>query len=101
VLPLLLARPEPERATHLARQVYLQSGLGVCVVRSALGAGLAVDHVIPLCPLGLQRLVESFARGANHQQPEIRQAANLRVDAARRPQIAVLEVLRDEASVAF
>ncbi len=48
VLPLLTARAEPERATHLARQIFLQHGLEVCTWSGRrLTPAFAVDHVIP------------------------------------------------------
>jgi len=48
VLPLLLARPEPERATQLARQIFLTRGPTVCTWSDRkLTADFAVDHVIP------------------------------------------------------
>lgn len=54
VLPLLLARPEPERATAQARAVYLAAGLKRCVwsERVLSGNRLAVDHVIPFALWG-------------------------------------------------
>lgn len=54
VLPLLLARPEPERATAQARAVYLKAGLTHCVWSGRpLGKDrLAVDHVIPFALWG-------------------------------------------------
>jgi hypothetical protein len=48
VLPLLIARPEPERATRLARQIFLARGPTVCTWSDRkLTADFAVDHVIP------------------------------------------------------
>lgn len=48
VLPLLTARPQPERATQLARQIFLRRGLEVCTWSGRrLAADFAVDHVIP------------------------------------------------------
>jgi len=103
VLPLLLARPEPERATHLARQVYLQSGLGVCVWSDRrLGAGLAVDHVIPFALWGCNDLwnLLPVAPTINNQKSDKLPTSELM--RSRRPQIVQCwEVLRDEASVAF
>ena len=54
VLPLLMARPEPEGATAQARAVYLDAGLKHCVWSGrALGKDrLAVDHVIPFALWG-------------------------------------------------
>ena len=48
VLPLLLARPEPERATRLARDVFLKHGVDRCAWSDRrLDGAFAVDHVIP------------------------------------------------------
>ena len=48
VLPLLSARPQPERATQLARQIFLRRGLEVCTWSGRrLSSDFAVDHVIP------------------------------------------------------
>ena len=54
VLPLLLARPTPERATAMARQIYLDAGVKRCVwsMRSLDGRHFAVDHVIPFALWG-------------------------------------------------
>ncbi len=48
VLPLLLAKPIPERATDLARQIYLAGGVDRCVwTGRPLGRRFHVDHIIP------------------------------------------------------
>ena len=49
VLPLLLAKPEPIRATGLARTVFVSAGVNRCVWsgRDVTNRSLAVDHVIP------------------------------------------------------
>ena len=48
VLPLLLARPEPERATWLAREAFLKNGVDRCAWSDRkLTDAFAVDHVIP------------------------------------------------------
>lgn len=54
VLPLLLARPEPERATAQARAAYVGSGLRQCVWsgRPLSVRSFAVDHVIPFALWG-------------------------------------------------
>ena len=47
VLPLLLTRPEPQRATALARQAFQQAGLNRCTWSGkALRREFAVDHAI-------------------------------------------------------
>ena len=54
ILPLLLARPTHERATAMARQIYLDAGVKRCVwsMRSLDGRHFAVDHVIPFALWG-------------------------------------------------
>ena len=53
VLPLLLARAEPERGTHLARQVFITEGVDRCVWSDReLADGFTVDHVIPFALWG-------------------------------------------------
>ena len=49
VLTLLLARPDPERSTALAREEYLRAGVQRCVwsMRSITPQRFAVDHIIP------------------------------------------------------
>lgn len=48
VLPLLLARPEPQRATALARKVYQAAGVTQCTWSGKpLREYFAVDHVMP------------------------------------------------------
>ena len=48
VLPLLMARPEPKRATALARQAYQVAGVRQCTwTGKLLHADFAVDHVMP------------------------------------------------------
>jgi len=103
VLPLLLARPEPERATQLARQVYKQRGLEVCVWSDQrLGANFAVDHVIPFTLWGcndLWNLLPAAPAVNNHKSDKLPSASLMR---ARRSQIVrCWEVLRDEAPMAF
>lgn len=103
VLPLLLARAEPERATHLARQVYKQRGLEVCVWSDRrLDANFAVDHVIPFALWGcndLWNLLPSAPAVNNQKSDRLPSAALLR---ERQPNIIrCWEVLRDEAPIAF
>lgn len=48
VLPLLLARPEPERAVGIARQVFAEASIDRCTWSDRrLQGQFAVDHVIP------------------------------------------------------
>jgi hypothetical protein len=49
VLPLLLARPAPERTTALARQIFLAGDVDRCVwsMQPVTRRQLAIDHVIP------------------------------------------------------
>jgi SAM-dependent methyltransferase len=48
VIQLLLARPEPERAAQLARQIFVHHGVDRCTWSNRkLTDGFAVDHVIP------------------------------------------------------
>ena len=48
VLSLLLARPQPQRATALARQAYQAAGVSQCTWSGKpLRADFAVDHVMP------------------------------------------------------
>jgi len=48
VLPLLLAKPEPARATYVAREIFLRHQVGRCTWSDRrLGDDFAVDHVIP------------------------------------------------------
>jgi SAM-dependent methyltransferase len=49
MLPLLLARPSPERMTGLARSVFMKTALGTCTWsnRSLSVTTFDVDHVIP------------------------------------------------------
>jgi SAM-dependent methyltransferase len=54
VLPLLLARPDPQRATALARQIFVAAGVERCVWtgRDLRRSAFAVDHVIPFALWG-------------------------------------------------
>ena len=54
VLPLLLAKPEPKRATELARAAYVEAGVSSCVWtgRSLNQRRFDVDHVIPFALWG-------------------------------------------------
>lgn len=53
VLPLLLARPEPQRATAMARQAFLAAGVDQCTwTGKSLRQDFAVDHVLPFALWG-------------------------------------------------
>jgi SAM-dependent methyltransferase len=53
VLPLLLARAQPQRATALARQAYQTAGVTLCTwSNKRLRQDFAVDHVIPFALWG-------------------------------------------------
>ena len=54
VLPLLLAKPAPERTTMVARQIFMVSGVDRCTWsgRSLTTRRFAVDHVIPFAIWG-------------------------------------------------
>ena len=76
VLPLLLARPEPERATAQARAVFLASGAGHCVWsgRELSHRSLAVDHLIPFALWGnndLWNLVPAHAAINGHKSDKL------------------------------
>jgi hypothetical protein len=57
VLPLLLARAEPERAGYLARQIFRKNGVERCTWSDRrLAEDFAVDHVIPFSLWGCNDL---------------------------------------------
>jgi hypothetical protein len=103
VLPLLLARAEPQRATGLARQVFLRHGIQHCTWSGRkLTAEFAVDHVIPFSLWGsndLWNLLPVDARINAHKSDRL-PAAGLLQDC--RPRIVHgWQLLRDEAPQAF
>lgn len=76
ILPLLLASPEPDRATAQARSVYLASGVGSCAWsgRSLNQRTLAVDHVIPFSLWGnndLWNLVPAHSAVNSHKSDKL------------------------------
>jgi SAM-dependent methyltransferase len=57
VLPLLLARPEAERATVLAREVFLKEGVNRCTWSGRpIGGDMCIDHAIPFALWGSNSL---------------------------------------------
>jgi SAM-dependent methyltransferase len=103
VLPLLLARPEPERATRLARDAFLKHGVDRCAWSDRrLNDAFAVDHVIPYSLWGNNDLWNLLPVHpvVNGQKSDRLPAADLvRV---RQPQIVGgWQVLRDAVPVAF
>lgn len=103
VLPLLLARAEPQRATGLARQVFLRHGVERCTWSGRkLTADFAVDHVIPFSLWGsndLWNLLPVDAR-INAQKSDRLPAAQLLQDCHSRV-VHGWQLLRDEAPQAF
>ena len=104
VLPLLLARPEPERATAQARAVYLEAGLKHCVWsgRALSKDRLAVDHVIPFALWGnndLWNLLPTHS-AVNGQKSDKLPTAGLLVE-RRQPIVESWTLLRDAMPEAF
>jgi SAM-dependent methyltransferase/5-methylcytosine-specific restriction endonuclease McrA len=104
VLPLLLARPEPERATAQARAVYLEAGLKHCVWSGRVLSRdrLAIDHVIPFALWGnndLWNLLPTHA-AINGQKSDKLPAAELLVE-RRQPIVESWTLLRDAMPEAF
>ncbi|MBH9553954.1 methyltransferase domain-containing protein [Inhella gelatinilytica] len=104
VLPLLLAKPEPERATAQARAVFLAAGPAHCVWsgRQLCERSLAVDHLIPFALWGnndLWNLVPAHA-AINCQKSDKLPAGALLVE--RRDHIVdSWSLLRDAMPEAF
>jgi SAM-dependent methyltransferase len=104
VLPLLLVRPEPERATAQARAVYLAAGAGQCVWsgRDLSPRSLAVDHVIPFALWGnndLWNLVPAHTAINGHKSDKL-PAGNLLID-RRGPLLESWSMLREAMPEAF
>ena len=88
MLPLLLARPAPERATALARQIYQDSAIDHCVWSGkALARGFDADHIIPFALWGNNALwnLVPVAPAVNRAKSDRLPAADLL--ASRRPEI--------------
>lgn len=104
VLPLLLARPEPERVTAQARGIYLEAGLNHCVWsgRALTMRHFAVDHVIPFALWGnndLWNLVPTHP-AINGQKSDKLPAASLLLE-RREPIVDSWSLLRDAMPEAF
>lgn len=103
VLPLLLARPAPERTTALAREIYLKAGVGRCTWSDLpIGQRFAVDHVIPFSLWSnndLWNLIPVDAR-LNAQKSDKLPTAEL-IRLRRGAIIQSWHVLRDAAPNAF
>lgn len=103
VLPLLLARPAPERATALARQIYRDSGIDHCVWSGkALARSFEADHIIPFALWGNNALwnLVPVAPAVNRAKSDRLPAADLLL--SRRPAIlGAWQVVRGVAPEAF
>lgn len=104
VLPLLLARPEPDRATAQARAVYLKAEMKYCVWsgRALSRERLAVDHVIPFALWGnndLWNLLPTHP-AINGQKSDKLPAATL-LAARREPIVESWVLLRNAMPEAF
>ncbi len=104
VLPLLLAQPEPERATAQARAVYLAAGAEHCVWsgRRLSQGSLAVDHLIPFALWGnndLWNLVPAHAAVNGHKSDKLPAGALLLE--RRDPIVESWSLLRDAMPEAF
>lgn len=103
VLPLLLAKAEPERATLVARQIYQNRTVDRCTwTDRRLNEGFVVDHVIPFALWGcndLWNLMPATAAANNQKSDKLPDTELLR---ARRDQIVgYWTLLRDGAREAF
>lgn len=103
VLPLLLAQPTEERANGFARQVFIEAGVTRCAWSDRfLGAGFAVDHLIPFALWGCNDLWNLLPvdGGVNRDKSDKLPAADLLVS-RRESIIACWTLLRAAAPEAF
>lgn len=87
VLPLLLAKPEPQRATLLARKAYIEAGVRQCTwTAKPLKSEFAVDHIIPFALWGNNDLWNLMPadKTANSQKSDKLPTSDLLLDAADR-----------------
>jgi hypothetical protein len=103
VLPLLLAQAEPQRATGLARQVFLRHGVQHCTWSGRrLTTDFAVDHVIPFSLWGSNDLWNLLPVDARvYAQKSDRLPAAELLQACRSRVVHGWQLLRDEALEAF
>lgn len=103
VLPLLLARPAPDRTTALAREIYRKAGVDRCAWSDRpIDQRFAVDHVIPFSLWSnndLWNLLPVDAR-LNAQKSDKLPTAGL-IRARRNAIVRSWHVLRDAAPKAF
>lgn len=103
VLPLLLARPNPQRTTALAREIYRKAGINRCAWSDRrIDQRFAVDHVIPFslwCNNDLWNLLPVDAN-LNNEKSDKLPTADL-IASRRRAITESWQVLRDAAPVAF
>lgn len=103
VLPLLLARPAPERTTALAREIYSNARIDRCTWSDRqIGQRFVVDHVIPFALWGnndLWNLLPVDAR-VNGQKSDKLPTAEL-ISSRRAAIVHNWQVLRDAAPMAF
>lgn len=103
VLPLLLARPAPERTTVLAREIYRKAGVDRCAWSDRqIDQRFAVDHVIPFSLWGnndLWNLLPVDSRINGHKSDKL-PTAEL-ISSRRTAIVQNWRVLREAAPAAF
>jgi 5-methylcytosine-specific restriction endonuclease McrA len=103
VLPLLLAKPEPLRATSIAREIFSQHQWARCAWSNRrLTGGFVVDHIIPFSLWGsndLWNLLPADPRVNNEKSDKLPATELLK---ARRDSIVVAwRLLRDSVPIPF